>query len=549
MNRYDAASVLRIQCVSFSYIGQKDGTVPDSSGLRAGVFSVCGLMAFMSGFGTLHYMRYSRSIAKSRFMPLHWRLTVTYVLVTALAALLIELLGGMLAAYLVLKFPYTPVVIAEELTRIAPGAAPYLSRSPLTPDTAAELGAWRRRIAADAETAGKKPEKQFRFGYVAAKSQTVRITLTDGQGNLLRLPDAPASENNMPLTRGEKQLIDRVLKGVRDPEHLAVREADGTSLAATGIRNAQKELCGVLVYRFSYRLASGEIPARFAEAFQVDVWIVVVCTSLVGLGFGNFVARRWTARLETVAQGTEQWSQGDFAHRVATGETDEMGQMIARLNRMAEELTTLIALKAQVAQWEERSRLARDLHDTVKQRLFALRMHVAAANRPEASDAERSIALSRADEAATLAQSEMAEILKTIHQPPIATTETLVDRLRSLANQWESNIAPITVEVPAHLPAFALETAQTVCRIVQEALANVAKHSGATAVLLEVEYAEPGMVSVTIADNGRGFSHESGDGGNGLRNMWERAQSLPKGSFSVQSAPGEGTQIKVIWHE
>lgn len=82
-------------------------------------------------------------------------------------------------------------------------------------------------------------------------------------------------------------------------------------------------------------------------------------------------------------------------------------------------------------------------------------------------------------------------------------------------------------------------------RIVQEALNNALKHSGATAVTVRIVTSAE-RTEIEVADNGKGFDPDavSRDRGMGLVGMQERAEKLG-GSLSIQSAPGQGTRVTV----
>ena len=90
-------------------------------------------------------------------------------------------------------------------------------------------------------------------------------------------------------------------------------------------------------------------------------------------------------------------------------------------------------------------------------------------------------------------------------------------------------------------------------RITQEALNNIAKHSGADWMLLSLGKTK-GTLMLVIRDNGRGFEVEKAltkeitDRGLGLASMRERAQ-LSGGTFSIESAFGKGTVVRVTWPE
>ena len=86
-----------------------------------------------------------------------------------------------------------------------------------------------------------------------------------------------------------------------------------------------------------------------------------------------------------------------------------------------------------------------------------------------------------------------------------------------------------------------LEIKQTIYRIMQEGLANVAKHSSAEKVDVTISFRED-AVEFCIHDDGLGFDTQQPHDGMGLDSMRERAESL-KGDFSVQSEPERGTEI------
>ena len=82
-------------------------------------------------------------------------------------------------------------------------------------------------------------------------------------------------------------------------------------------------------------------------------------------------------------------------------------------------------------------------------------------------------------------------------------------------------------------------------RIVQEAFNNVARHSGADSVVLDLHGGET-AITLAIEDNGRGFAEGAAAPGMGLANMRERAL-LSGGTFALQTNPGEGTRLTFAW--
>jgi NarL family two-component system sensor histidine kinase LiaS len=148
-------------------------------------------------------------------------------------------------------------------------------------------------------------------------------------------------------------------------------------------------------------------------------------------------------------------------------------------------------------------------------------------------------------EAEHLAQQAGAELSLLIHElRPVALGDKgLAEAVAAYARDWSRQTqigAELHVEGEDTLPPA---TEHALLRIVQEALANVARHSGATAVTINLTYTQDG-VTLIIADNGRGFDVRTNPKGVGLASIRERAAALG-GRFAVQSQIGRGTTIVV----
>ncbi len=190
---------------------------------------------------------------------------------------------------------------------------------------------------------------------------------------------------------------------------------------------------------------------------------------------------------------------------------------------------------------EERNRLARDLHDSVKQQVFATLMQLGAArvllpHEPQAAQVH-------VVEAEQLAQQAGAELSLLIHElrPLILSDKGLPEALQAYTRDWSRQTsiqAVIHTRGGRPLPSA---TEHALLRVAQEALANVARHSYATTVTIDLTYA-PNKVTLIITDNGRGFDHSTTSHGVGLASMRERLERLG-GHLQVQSKSGAGTRI------
>ncbi len=190
---------------------------------------------------------------------------------------------------------------------------------------------------------------------------------------------------------------------------------------------------------------------------------------------------------------------------------------------------------------EERNRLARDLHDSVKQQVFATIMQLGAAR--VLLDRDAGAAREHLLEAEQLAQRSGAELSMLIHElRPLALGDKgLAAAIEAYAADWsrQSNIKP-DVRVRGDR-ALAPAAEYALVLVTHEALANVARHSHASSVIVDLDLGA-GAATLTIADNGGGFDPSVVSRGVGLSSMRERLEALG-GQLRVESQPGRGTTI------
>ncbi len=196
-----------------------------------------------------------------------------------------------------------------------------------------------------------------------------------------------------------------------------------------------------------------------------------------------------------------------------------------------------------LAVMEERNRLARDLHDSAKQKAFAALAQLGTANGLWSVRADR--VQGHLKEAETLVYEVIQELTFLIQEIyPIALQEKgLPTTLREYVYEWENrNDAEInlTVRDERVLP---LDTEQAIYRVIQEALANISRHSRAKRVDISLVY-NPDSLQVHIADDGCGFDMNQKAKGLGFRSMRDRINSV-RGNIQIQSAPGQGTRLIV----
>jgi signal transduction histidine kinase len=194
----------------------------------------------------------------------------------------------------------------------------------------------------------------------------------------------------------------------------------------------------------------------------------------------------------------------------------------------------------------ERNRLARDLHDAVTQTLFSSSLIAEVLPRIwERDPDEGRRRLAELRELTRGALAEMRTLLLEL-RPAALEEANLGDLLRQLAESITGRArVPISLEVEGEC-SLAAEVEAALYRIAQEALNNVAKHSGATRATVRLKCA-PDQTALCIRDNGAGFD-PGGIAPNslGLGIMRERAQAIGA-TLAIASQPSEGTEVNVAW--
>ena len=203
------------------------------------------------------------------------------------------------------------------------------------------------------------------------------------------------------------------------------------------------------------------------------------------------------------------------------------------------EIERLFEKTKELAVVEERNRLARELHDSAKQKAFAALAQLGTANGvlPENPQSARA----HLQEAENLVYEVIEELTFLIQEMyPLALKEKgLATSIREYVFDWEGR-TDIQVQVMIeHERRLGLNIEQAIYRSIQEALSNIARHSKATSVKIKLEFLDL-KVTAEISDNGCGFDMKTRQNGMGLRTIRERIESIG-GSLYIESVPECGT--------
>jgi two-component system sensor histidine kinase UhpB len=232
----------------------------------------------------------------------------------------------------------------------------------------------------------------------------------------------------------------------------------------------------------------------------------------------------------------------------SANEPEEVERLQRAFRRMLERLEAerrRTSSTALAAQEEERTRVARDLHDEVNQSLTALLLRLEAARVKAPVELAHELAETKA-----LANKAMEELLMLARQlRPTALDDlglkaALSGHVKELGRRGTVNASFDARGDFSGLPA---DVQLVVYRVAQEALSNAAQHSGADHV--QVELTRDGdrssdRIRLVVGDDGSGFTFDQAARGLGISGMRERAL-LVEGDVQVESRPGVGTRVSL----
>lgn len=303
-----------------------------------------------------------------------------------------------------------------------------------------------------------------------------------------------------------------------------------------------------------------------------SVFLTVFAAGLLSAAAAAAVTRLITRRLSRLAAEAEAVRRGERRTLQAPPGADEVGRIGATLSQLVDHLQaekqSLQTLNAELDQrvaertqriermaedarhaavTRERLRIARDLHDTLAHSLMALLTQVRLIRklRLRLSGEDLDAELQSAETVATTGLADARAAIAQMRDNGVRETG-LATALRNLAQRFaERSGVPVDLQIEGALAKATDERAETVFRIVEEALRNVERHAGARRVRMALGELPglPERVQVAVEDDGIGFDPALPQPGHfGLRGIREQA-ALIEARLQVHSAPGQGTRV------
>ncbi|WP_405102794.1 histidine kinase [Oceanobacillus sp. FSL H7-0719] len=285
------------------------------------------------------------------------------------------------------------------------------------------------------------------------------------------------------------------------------------------------------------------------------IWIIGLLIA-GGTIFGLTVGWYWKQRLYHIEKKLDDLSKGqrlsaekDPYHELTSIQKrleliqERMQQQTEYTQKLATERAEEREQSLQEIVVQERNRLARELHDSVSQQLFAASMMMSAINDnhlPEKNDLRKRLGL--VEKMIHQSQLEMRALL--LHLRPAALKgKSLQKGVEELLAEMQQKV---TMDITWNVEGFSVDKGieDQLFRIIQEAMSNTLRHAMATNFQLLLIFRDATVI-LRITDNGVGFDMKKlKTGSYGMQNMRERAYEVG-GSFKVISLPNEGTRLEV----
>jgi signal transduction histidine kinase len=298
-----------------------------------------------------------------------------------------------------------------------------------------------------------------------------------------------------------------------------------------------------LISGFFYASLLRPLPLAFLGVFATSFLVNTLIAGFPRTDEG------WTFYVVIIALQTVVIGAGSILGEKVSEQNEERRQALARLEVALEENAGLHAqLLTQAREagiLDERQRMAREIHDTIAQGLTGIVTQLEAASQASDRPEERQHHI---DSAARLARDSLVEARRAVEasRPPQLDGRSLLEALTAVADEWTAqNSVPVEVSSTGEAIPLNPEIEVALLRIAQEALANVAKHAGATRARMTLTYMGD-VVTLDIRDDGVGFDPPTSTAprglGFGLSGMRQRANRVA-GTLSIESEPGGGTAI------
>jgi signal transduction histidine kinase len=261
----------------------------------------------------------------------------------------------------------------------------------------------------------------------------------------------------------------------------------------------------------------------------------------VGVLFGLLASRRLVHRVRRLERATLAVADGDYTVTLPVSGRDEVGRLEANFTTMTRQLGSALAAERQRATGDarsaERARIAREIHDTISQHLFALRMIAAGMSRADPGN-QQAHAIERISEEAL----RDMQVLLIELRPARLDGAGLSPALREICTAYRDRLG-VTVDASLDDVTVPAPVEHALLRITQEACTNAVRHGNAGQLTVSMTR-QDGLIELSVRDDGTGFEPAAPHPGSGLAHIRDRVTELG-GTVDIDSAPGHGAALTV----
>ena len=479
----------------------------------------------------------------SFFRRLQWKLTFSYALVTAGSVIV---LTGLLVGFALFANYQTST---RTLNSFYWSKTAFQDNIPYLLNDMVSMQSWLERVYSTGFSSADFQSHTVRetLEYANTVMNDTPIYVLDPKLNLIAT--APLSQT---FTVGEPfndrtmsgynlhAILDAALVGDKSYYSQSILQPDGSYIVAFPLRKIDTDpVVAIVIYHLKPIAFAAPANLSIYTTFLTVTTIIIFTVALpVGGLFGWLVSRGLRNRLINLSAASEAWSKGDFTVTPRDKSGDEIGELTRNLSGMAEQLQALFHTRDELSRVEERNRLARDLHDTVKQQTYAVRMQLTAAKNLLESNPYSAM---EHIEAALQLNRETQLIIDEL-RPAALEGKGLGHALVEYATRWQEHTGIIVRTSVSDERSVPLDVEQVLYRVLQESLSNIARHAEAESVELTL-CKTPNKVTLIIADNGQGFDPASVSPNSlGLSGMKQRLVEI-SGKLMVESTLTVGTKV------
>lgn len=304
-------------------------------------------------------------------------------------------------------------------------------------------------------------------------------------------------------------------------------------------------------------LSLSYVIAPLSSSIYVILALMLV-SCFVGVLFIRMLMNKEEEKLEKIELAIKSAARGNYHTRIEYSAVDQNANLYEQFNELMEEIEQKLAYlqvlgeervvqeatTVETAVHEERKRLARDLHDTVSQQLFAIQMSAASLLKLHGQNEEATVnVIDQLVKMSTAAQTQMRKLIAHL-RPMELVNQTLSNALvkwypdycrqNQIQGHLDNRLTNQLTEAKEH----------QIFMIIQEAMANVVKHASAQNCFLSL-YETDSQIHIELKDDGKGFDVNIPQTSSyGLITMQERSKKLG-GSTEIISKPKRGTVVKI----